>query len=78
MLARMMQKMKQENDSAILGLNYGTVASESTIRRNRLVLEDVIKRRTHKDFMDDTSTVIHQASFQQIKENMAYKRIKIL
>jgi len=78
MLARMMQKDKSRSDSSTLSLNLGALTSESTIRRNKLVLEDVIKRRSHKEFMDDTATKIYQASMQLLKENMGYKRIQVL
>ena len=60
MLNRLMQKIKSDDGVNLADLNLHKMSNDSNIRRNHLVLEDVLRQRCGKQWEMDTATKMHQ------------------
>jgi hypothetical protein len=70
-LTRLMRKIKHEGGNN-LNLSLKDLQSESNIRRNRLVLEDVLCRREKQTWLDQTSSLVfdlHRQSKTQYQKS---------
>ena len=50
MLARLTVKVRKD-----LNMNMESICKESNLRRNKLVLEEIVRRRENEQFLDITS-----------------------
>jgi hypothetical protein len=76
LLTRLMQKSKKEKGSNELdAVNLGQLSNESNLRRNRLVLEDVMRQRSNTEWLMHATTKINQAVNHYERDSKPVKQV---
>jgi hypothetical protein len=75
LLTRLMQKIKTEKGHEVGNLDLGNLANESNLRRNRLVLEDVMRQRSNTEWLMSATTKINQAVNHYERDSKPIKQV---
>lgn len=59
-LSRILQKRSRLSEGKPLTESMDALTKDSNLRRNRLVLEEIVRRREKNSWMDQTTTMVHE------------------
>jgi hypothetical protein len=59
-LSRILQKRNRQSEGKPMTESMDALKKDSNLRRNRLVLEEIVRRREKISWMDQTTTMVHE------------------
>jgi hypothetical protein len=75
LLNKLQQKLKQEEGKETCNLDLGLLTNESNLRRNKLVLEDVLRQRSNTEWLMSATTKINEAVNTYNRESKSVKKV---
>ena len=75
LLSRLQQRIRQEEGHEICNLDMKLMTNESNLRRNKLVLEDVMRQRSDTEWLMSATTKINQAVNSYKNQQCSVKKV---